>query len=171
MSETARPMRRPPPNRNPRMKYDDFLKKQGPKCPFCHKKRSIIHRTQKAYITYGIAPYHEHHMLVVPRRHVIDLTKLRKLEETEIQNLIKIGISILNHLGYRDYSILVRNGKNSGKTVSHLHYHLIPKTELIALKQNAPKELQDLVREILTPAQIKKTVADLRKAFTKVNSA
>ena len=110
-------------------------------------------------------------MLVVPRRHVIDLTKLRKLEETEIQNLIKIGISILNHLGYRDYSILVRNGKNSGKTVSHLHYHLIPKTELIALKQNAPKELQYLVREILTPAQIKKTVADLRKAFTKVNSA
>jgi diadenosine tetraphosphate (Ap4A) HIT family hydrolase len=153
------------------MKYEDFLKRQGPKCPFCHKKRSIIHHTKKAYITYGLAPYHEHHMLVVPRRHITDLTKLHALEEIEIQNLIKTGISILNHLGYRDYSILVRNGKNIGKTVSHVHYHLVPKAELIALKKNAPKELQDFVREILTPAQIKKTVGDLKKAFSKIKTA
>jgi len=152
------------------MKYDDFLKQQGSKCPFCHKKRSIIHHTKKAYITYGIAPYHEHHMLVVPKRHVTDLKKLHQLEESEIQNLIKIGISMLNHLGYRDYSILVRNGNNIGKSISHLHYHLIPKTELIAIKSTEPLVLQNFLRDILTPAQIKKTVSDLKKAYAKIKS-
>ena len=147
------------------MKYDDFLKQQGSKCPFCHKKRSIIHHTKKAYITYGIAPYHEHHMLVVPKRHVTDLKKLHQLEESEIQNLIKIGISMLNHLGYRDYSILVRNGQRSGKSIAHLHYHLVPKVELIALDQNAPKEVMGYMRDILTPKQIQKTVKDLKKAL------
>lgn len=148
------------------MKYADYLKKETT-CPFCHKKRSIIHANKKAYITYNLAPYHPHHMLVVPRRHVVSYEKLHKMEEEAISELIKVGISMLNHLGYRDYSILMRNGEKSGKSVRHLHYHLIPKVQLICVPDSAPKEIKDFVRDILTPKQIKKTVEDFKKALEK----
>ncbi|HRY91104.1 MAG TPA: HIT domain-containing protein [Candidatus Gracilibacteria bacterium] len=150
------------------MKYQDYLKKRHP-CPFCHSRRHFVHHTTKAYITYSLAPYHKHHMLVIPKRHVVSYEKLHAQEEKEISELIKVGISILNHLGYRDYSILVRNGKKIGKTINHLHYHLIPKAAIISLPESAPKEMKEFVRDILTPKQIKQTVDDLKEAFNKIS--
>ena len=44
----------------------------------------------------------------------------------DVDSLIRFGARLLVALGYGDYSILVRNGDASGKTVRHLHHHVIP---------------------------------------------
>jgi diadenosine tetraphosphate (Ap4A) HIT family hydrolase len=35
-------------------------------------------------------------------------------------------MKILNELGFKDINILFREGDNTGKSIKHIHYHLIP---------------------------------------------
>jgi ATP adenylyltransferase len=107
------------------MLYKDFLKTVT-KCPFCEGENRIISDTLHAYMTYSIAPYHKHHLLVVPKRHVLQLNELNDEEMSDIVSLQKIGQVLLHKLGYKDYTILVRFGENSGKSVEHTHFHIVP---------------------------------------------
>lgn len=153
------------------MKYHEYLKTKQRKCPFCHKTRDYVYQTEKAYLTYCLAPYHRYHILIVPKRHIVDFTKLTPKEELNINSLIKIGIKILEKLGYKDYSVLVRNGKKIGKSIPHLHYHLVPEVQLIPIPENAPQEIKDLIRDIMDKEEIKKIVADFKKALPCLTSS
>ena len=114
------------------MDYITFLKKnstEGSTCPFCHElKKDIIEENNTAFLTYALAPYHKHHMLIVPKRHVSPILDLTPEEVTDLYSLEKIGITLIHKLGYDNLSILLREGKASGKTVDHLHYHIVPET-------------------------------------------
>ena len=111
------------------MLYKDFLKTVT-KCPFCGGDNRIIKDMPGAYITYSIAPYHKHHLLVVPKRHVLDLSELSDEESKDIISLQKLGQEMLKKLGYKDYTILVRFGENSGKSVEHTHFHIVPEVRM-----------------------------------------
>jgi ATP adenylyltransferase len=110
------------------MKYHDFLTtlKTCPFCPSEHDVENNILGDSEAYLTYSIAPYHQDHLLVIPHRHLEKLGDLSASEMISIDRLIKQGISMLNTLGHENISVIVREGKGSGKTVEHLHYHIVP---------------------------------------------
>ena len=107
------------------MLYKDFLATMSG-CPFCDGRNGIIKDNPNAFLTYSIAPYHKHHMLVIPKRHVLDFNDLKSEEMSDIIALQKTAQELLNKLGYKDYSILVRFGDNSGKSVEHTHFHVVP---------------------------------------------
>lgn len=112
------------------MNYDDFLKISRA-CPFCvRKKNEIVEEDEFSYITYALAPYHQDHLLVVPKRHVEKLLEVSDKEEDSIYKHIRKATKILNKLGHKDISILVRDGDETMKSVSHLHYNIIPDTRL-----------------------------------------
>lgn len=146
------------------MLYTDFHKSyQG--CPFCQEKNRGIVKYETAVLTYALAPYHKHHLLVIPKRHVESFLHLNAEEDDEIAALLRFGVRALHNLGYRDCTILVRDGKDAGKSVSHLHYHIIPKAKVAAVQG----EWQD-TRHIMTQKEIAEVVRDMKKAEQRLRS-
>ena len=107
------------------MLYTEYMKTLD-RCPFCRTDDRRIRENGRAILTYSLAPYHEHHLLVVPKRHVETFLDLTEGESRDIEELLRSGAKLLQLLGHTDYSILVRNGDDSGKSVKHLHYHIVP---------------------------------------------
>lgn len=121
--------------------YEDFLKIPRP-CPFCNPKpEEIVAENDKAFLTYALAPYHQDHVLVVPKRHIEKLLEVAGPEEDDIYNLIRKATKILHRLGHKDISILVRDGDETMKTVSHLHYNVIPDTRLGDIDHQGKKRM------------------------------
>ena len=110
------------------MKYSDFLKNLA-ECPFCAAEnasnRKLVENSL-TYLTFSIAPYHKDHLLAVPKRHITDLLELTPDEQKDLDDIQSQGIKILNKMGYKNISVLVREGGDSGKSIEHSHYHLIP---------------------------------------------
>ncbi|MEI7689157.1 MAG: HIT domain-containing protein [Candidatus Nomurabacteria bacterium] len=108
------------------MNYREFLQTHTT-CPFCEP---IINRNiqeeYKAYLTFAIAPYHKHHLLVVSKRHIENFEELEPEEIDSVNRLLHAGVKIIKSLGYKNYTILLRNGDDHSKSIRHLHYHIIP---------------------------------------------
>jgi ATP adenylyltransferase len=113
------------------MYYDDLLKTPRP-CPFCSPAREAmtIIENKSAYLTYALAPYHPDHLLVIPKRHITNILDVTASEEDDVYALVRKALSVLHGENYNDVSVLVRDGDNTMKTVSHLHYNVIPNTRL-----------------------------------------
>ena len=136
------------------MLYHRYLK--GLKtCPFCQSKERVLASKKHAYLTYAKAPYHKHHLLVVPKKHVVSLFAISRVEARDIDELIKLGTKILQKLEYNNFTILVREGDNSNKSIKHVHYHLIP-SDPIGDLNNKGKH-----RVVLTDRAIKKLVDEV----------
>lgn len=111
---------------------------------------------ESAYLTYALAPYHQDHLLVVPKRHVEHLLEIAESEMRDIDDLLKKGWEMLTKLGYEDVSYVVREGKGSGRTVNHLHYHIIPEVRIGDIDHDGNG------RSILTKEEIDATIARLK---------
>ncbi len=138
------------------MLYKEFQKKMK-QCPFCAGKNRVIVAYESAYITYALAPYHQHHLLVIPRRHVETFLHLNAEEDDEISGLLRFGVRALHALGYRDCTILVRDGMDSGKSVRHLHYHIVPHIHIGDVDHKGEQ------RRVLKKAEISAVVRDLKQ--------
>lgn len=136
------------------MLYSNYLKKLK-NCPFCEVKNRILVSKEYAYLTYSIAPYHKHHLLVIPKKHVVSFFDISKNEIKDINALIKIGAKILKKLEYNNFTVLVREGDDSNKSIKHVHYHLIPSDPIGDLNNEgkprimlSKKEIENLSKEI-----------------------
>lgn len=108
------------------MVYEDFLETVID-CPFCGSSRQyVLIENDSAFMTYSISPSHEDHILVVPKRHIERILDLTENEIKDIDSLQMKGFKLLHKIGYTDVSFMVRDGNKAGKSVPHLHYHLIP---------------------------------------------
>ena len=123
------------------MNYDDFLKiPRG--CPFCNTPKSeIIAENEHAFITFSLSPYHKDHILVLPKRHIEKILDIKSAEEDDVYALIRKAMKMLHRLGYKDLSVLVRDGDDSMKTVSHMHYNIIPNTRLGDIDHQGKKRM------------------------------
>lgn len=137
------------------MKYNDYLNTIT-NCNFCDlKSNQIIKKKDKAFLTNALAPYCKHHLLVVPYRHVEEFGDLNDEEKSDIDTLLNSGIKSLKLLGHNGCNILLRNGDNIGKTIKHLHYHLIPTVEVGSLTNN------HIDRQIMTENEVNQLVSEI----------
>lgn len=114
------------------MKYSDYLKNLKA-CPFCNTNNIILKENEKAFLTYSIAPYHQDHLMVIPKRHIEHILDLTTDESKDIDSLQRSALEILNELGHTNVSVLVKEGDKTEKTVAHTHYHIIPEIILSSL--------------------------------------
>jgi diadenosine tetraphosphate (Ap4A) HIT family hydrolase len=140
------------------MKYDDYLKKLV-SCPFCGNAKEIIAERKNAFLKYSLVPYGKDHLLVLPKRHIKYFDEISDKEMRDIFFLEKLGVKILKKLGYKNFFILYREGENSGKSIDHLHFHIVPDLEFKVKNAN-------LKRKVLS----KKECDILDKRFKKVLS-
>lgn len=133
-------------------------------CPFCDGKNHELVTYETAFLTYALALYHQHHLLVIPRRHVESFLKLDAEEYGEISGLLRYGVRLLHQLGYHDCTILVRDGKKAGKSIPHLHYHIVPVDQIGDLNHKGEP------RRILTKTEVKRLITDFNRAAQKTRS-
>ncbi len=137
------------------MLYKDFLKKIKD-CPFCGVSNEIILDGELSYLTYALAPYHKHHLLVLPKRHAESINDLTDEEVEEIEKFQEKGLEILRKLNYKSISILVREGDlNVNKSVKHTHFHVIPEIRIGDLDHYG------MERRILEPEEVAQTISEI----------
>ncbi|MCL2103106.1 MAG: HIT domain-containing protein [Syntrophorhabdaceae bacterium] len=74
-------------------------------------------------------PYNSGHLLIVPRRHVTDLSDLQAEELRELFSLVTLGIRALRETYIPEgMNVGMNLGKAAGAGIpEHLHIHLVPR--------------------------------------------
>jgi len=144
------------------MLYKDYVRSISG-CPFCGVSQGIFAENEHAFLTYAKAPYHEDHLLVIPKRHVIRILDLELYEQNAIDELIREALRALDTLGEGHYSVLARDGKADGgnKSIDHLHFHVVPEVRLGDLDH------QGREREVLTDEGMRTVIERFSKIFRK----
>lgn len=127
------------------MIYEDYLKKNKV-CPFCNlKSGEIIRRNKYAVLTLAQAPYCKNHLIVTCRHHHLRLNLMSAAEKKAVDDLIYYGMRKL-HLKYKNVTVLYREGnlKEVGKSIEHLHYHLIPEMRVGVFGMRGRKMIGDV---------------------------
>jgi ATP adenylyltransferase len=87
-----------------------------------------IYEDEIIFISLNLYPYNPGHLLVVPKRHILDLFDLTKEESIHIMRTIQGLEMLLNDLyNPKGYNIGVNQGKIAGGSIEHLHFHIVPR--------------------------------------------
>jgi ATP adenylyltransferase len=116
-----------------RMDYILGEKKKG--CFFCKKlkekkskKNLILHRGEYVFVVMNKYPYTNGHLMVVPRRHCLNVEELDHNELKEFFDLLKTSIKVLKvSLRPHGFNIGMNIGKVGGAGEDHLHLHIVPR--------------------------------------------
>ena len=112
-----------------------ILKKQRG-CIFCRmikeKKDAanfILLRTKLCYAVLNLYPYNNGHVLLLPNRHVDDLTRLTQEERSDLFDLLeKVKGALDRVVKAQGYNVGINLGKVAGAGFpGHLHVHLVPR--------------------------------------------
>ncbi len=87
-----------------------------------------IYQTENFVITVNLYPYNTGHLMVFPKKHVLDIRELNDENVIEMENLTKICMDILEKIYRPDgFNLGYNIGMNSGASIAHLHRHIIPR--------------------------------------------
>ena len=101
-------------------------------CVFCN----IINKTIDAEILYDdgeifaikdILPKAPVHMLVIPKEHIISVSKLEPRHEALVGKMIYVakGLAEKYGIGESGYKLNFNVGRDGGQVIKHLHLHLM----------------------------------------------
>ncbi|MFI9584479.1 HIT family protein [Streptomyces sp. NPDC052236] len=101
-------------------------------CIFCQLHRPdvnrIMHENKTFYVRYDNFPAAAGHVEVVPKRHVESFFELTARELKDAYALIQAAQKQISKEHHPDgYTIGINEGRAAGRTVDHLHIHLIPR--------------------------------------------
>ena len=86
-----------------------------------------VYSDDNAYAFLDVRPWHRGHALVVPRRHVPDLTA-DDPALTEIAPAIEaVARLLVQRLGADGVNLISSSGAAAGQEVFHLHVHVVPR--------------------------------------------
>jgi len=101
-------------------------------CIFCDKRNPKIHtiiaENEHFYARWDNYPVSKGHAEIIPKKHIksfFDLDPKKILLMHELIQTVKTIIDIAHHPDA--YNIGVNDGEAAGRTVHHLHVHLIPR--------------------------------------------
>ncbi|MDE1851868.1 MAG: HIT family protein [Candidatus Micrarchaeota archaeon] len=101
--------------------------------PFCIKgkiEQQTIFESRHFYALYDIRPVVPGHCLLVPKRHVLDMMELTVAETKDFHRIAGKVIPVLlkeYSREERSYDLTAQIGPYSGRTVKHLHFHVLPR--------------------------------------------
>ena len=89
----------------------------------------LIHKGRLTFTIMNLYPYNNGHLMVVPNRHLNDLSLLTTEENNEIMlNLQKAQRALSEVMNPEGFNIGANIGKVSGAGVEeHIHFHIVPR--------------------------------------------
>jgi len=90
--------------------------------------RLIVYEGEKSLITLNLYPYNPGHLMIFPKRHLLDIRQMDLHEEKEIQLLMKKSLDVLDTAySPSGYNIGWNIGESSGASIAHIHLHIVPR--------------------------------------------
>ena len=101
-------------------------------CLFCDRdnknEHTIICENELAYARWDNIPAAEGHAEVIPKRHVLSFFDLTDEEILAIHHLASDAKNVITSKYHPDaFNIGVNDGEAAGRSIHHLHVHLIPR--------------------------------------------
>ncbi|MEK7190633.1 MAG: HIT family protein [Patescibacteria group bacterium] len=100
-------------------------------CLFCDKenqKFQLIVENDFCVARYDEFPVSRGHALIIPKKHVVSFFDLKEEEILKMFSLVKEAKSIIEKKYQPDaFNIGINDGEAAGRTLHHLHMHLIPR--------------------------------------------
>jgi len=104
-------------------------------CAFCHEQTKpdgvenlIVLREPHAFLILNRFPYNSGHCMVVPTRHLVDLSEMTAEESAGVWGLVARTADLLRKpLGAEGVNVGMNLGRVSGGSIEHLHVHLVPR--------------------------------------------
>jgi ATP adenylyltransferase len=93
------------------------------------RNRLILFRGKRVFVIMNKYPYSNGHLMVTPRRHVMDLPDLEPDEAHETMDMVSRCVTILRECFSPDgINVGLNIGKAAGAGIKeHLHFHLVPR--------------------------------------------
>jgi len=84
--------------------------------------------TNLSIVSVNLYPYNPGHLIIFPKRHIINFIELTDAEAVDINQLTKKSLSILEKKwSAQGFNLGYNLGKNSGGSIPHLHLHIVPR--------------------------------------------
>ncbi len=100
-------------------------------CVFCkilagQLPAKVIAQTDDIIVIDNIAPKAAIHYLIIPKKHVHDITALTQEDVTLAGDMLLMAKQLSSNLsGSQAFRLIVNNGSDVGQSVFHLHFHFL----------------------------------------------
>ena len=141
-----------------------ILSKKEENCFFCEaikdnqdRKNLVLYRGKECFCILNKYPYNNGHLMIAPKMHKDDLSKLNDSEMLELLTLSRDVKNILaKNLKPEGFNLGINFGKVAGAGVEdHIHLHIVPRwtgdtnfMPVIADTKVIPQSLDDLYLEL-----------------------
>tara|TARA_Y100001968_G_scaffold261849_1_gene249851 strand:- start:982 stop:1326 length:345 start_codon:yes stop_codon:yes gene_type:complete len=87
----------------------------------------ILHEDDRCIAFRDINPQAPVHVLVIPRKPILNITALGDEDEELVGHLFTVARDLAVKLGISDsgFRLVINNGVDAGQTVDHLHVHVL----------------------------------------------
>ncbi len=104
-------------------------------CPFCaipghsDDESLIVARGESTYAVLNLHPYNPGHLMVLPYRHVADLTDLTEAESRELMAMTQQALRAIRTVSSpHSFNVGLNLGRSAGGSLAdHLHQHVVPR--------------------------------------------
>jgi len=105
-------------------------------CPFCRAAAAdddahalVVARGRAVFALLNLYPYNSGHLMVLPYRHVADLTELSEAEATGLVAMTRTAMLVLRRvLAPHGFNLGINQGTVAGAGIAaHLHQHVVPR--------------------------------------------
>ncbi len=108
---------------------------QSPRCIFCEiqggddRDKLILCRGRYCFVVMNLYPYNNGHLMVVPYRHVGELSELSDDERSELLHLAGRAVDAVREAMRADgFNLGINLGRAAGAGVEgHIHLHVVPR--------------------------------------------
>lgn len=138
------------------------------KCIFCSAVRKkedvnslVLYKGKSAFVIMNKFPYSNGHMMVIPKRHVSEISELTPEEHAEMGFLLGKTVEILKKYANCDgFNLGMNLGMAAGAGIKdHLHYHVVP-------RWSGDHNFMPVIADVrVLPEHMHVTYAKLKKIF------
>jgi ATP adenylyltransferase len=108
-------------------------RKNKKKCFFCDSEvisaqNCTFFSYNHWYVLVNKHPYQNGNVMLVPKKHKTKLSQLSEFEWIEFSKaIVEVQMVLKNYFKTESFNIGINEGKASGRSVSHLHWQIIPR--------------------------------------------
>lgn len=141
-------------------------------CVFCEAqnlpmdsdKSLVVYENKNCFVMLNLYPYNSGHLMVIPHRHVSELSALKDKEIDEMMRTVQLSFRALEDVVKpQGFNFGANFGKAAGAGIdTHLHFHVVPRWNGDTNFMPALGEVKIISQDLLV------TKKNLIKAFKKI---